>query len=688
MFEEQYRRDNDRLHAREELLMEIKKKAAASEPPKARRVFMRYGAIAAALLLVIGGTAGILLHGGNGGQSAAPMALSAEQATDTRAAETSDGMVVLNDYDDLYSLLMETRNAYMRGVSMNETSGSDMLFEAVPTDEPAAEEAAMDAAGDNVIAAAPMAEMNGAGGEDYTETNVQVKGVDEADIIKTDGQYIYYLTGEELIIARADGENTRILSRTAYAAADAFSAAYYGAQEMFLQNGCVAILASGSASVLTKDRQFYQDQTSVLLYDVSNPARPKLKKTLGQSGYYLSSRMVDGVLYLVTTQYVWNVMEGVPVSFAPSTWRDGSYETVAVSNIYVPDRGLTDCYTIVSSIDMQQADAIDEVKAVLGNGGSIYCSGDRMLLAASDWTSETSDIAPDETGKNVQITKSGSRTSLVLFSLDKGRIEKLADCTLNGQLLNQFSMDEYEGVFRIVTTVDNYTEKIYTDGIDTYEYEDERYNCLYTLSASLEPLGALENLAKDEEVKSVRFDGDIAYFVTFRQTDPLFTVDLSDPAKPAVMSTLKIPGFSSYLHVYADGRLLGVGYDADENTGWQQGVKLTMFDTSDKADVKELTTKLLKADWTPVGYNHKSILVDAKRNIIAFPADDCYYVFSYDEATGFTQEGKLASGSGGWGENLRGLFIGDMLYICSSTRLTVISLPGFTEVKTLEFAAG
>lgn len=670
--------------------MEIKRKAAPPEPLRTRRAFIRYGAIAAALLLVIGGAAGLLLRGGagSGNGNDAPMMFSAEVA-ETRAAEDGDtnGMLVLNDYDELYALLMETRNPHMRDLASGaDTSGA--VPEPMETGAPVPAEPAMDNGGEKPLSAKPVGEMNGAGGEDYTETNVQVKGVDEADIIKTDGQYIYYLTGEELIIARADGENTRILSRTAYAAADAFSAAYYGAQEMFLQNGCVAILASGSASVLTKDRQFYQDQTAVLLYDVSNPARPKLKKTLGQSGYYLSSRMVDGVLYLVTTQYVWNVMEGVPVSFAPSTWRDGSYETVAVSNIYVPDRGLTDCYTIVSSIDMQQADAIDEVKAVLGNGGSIYCSGDRMLLAASDWTSETGDIAPDETGKNVQITKSGSRTSLVLFSLDKGRIEKLADCTLNGQLLNQFSMDEYEGVFRIVTTVDNYTEKIYTDGIDTYEYEDERYNCLYALNASLEPLGALENLAKDEEVKSVRFDGDIAYFVTFRQTDPLFTVDLSDPAKPAVMSTLKIPGFSSYLHVYADGRLLGVGYDADENTGWQQGVKLTMFDTSDKADVKELTTKLLKADWTPVGYNHKSILVDAKRNIIAFPADDCYYVFSYDEATGFTQEGKLASGSGGWGENLRGLFIGDMLYICSSTRLTVISLPGFAEVKTLEFAAG
>ncbi len=285
--------------------MEIKKKAAASEPLRTRRAFMRYGAIAAALLLVIGGTAGLLLRGGagSGNGNDAPMMFSAEVA-ETRAAEDGDtnGMLVLNDYDELYALLMETRNPHMRDLASGaDTSGA--VPEPMETGAPVPAEPAMDNGGEKLLSAKPVGEMNGAGGEDYTETNVQVKGVDEADIIKTDGQYIYYLTGEELIIARADGENTRILSRTAYAAADAFSAAYYGAQEMFLQDGCVAILASGSASVLTKDRQFYQDQTSVLLYDVSNPARPKLKKTLGQSGYYLSSRMVDGVQSRLVDQW-------------------------------------------------------------------------------------------------------------------------------------------------------------------------------------------------------------------------------------------------------------------------------------------------------------------------------------------------------------------------------------------------
>lgn len=265
--------------------MEIKRKAAPPEPLRTRRVFMRYGAIAAALLLVIGGTAGILLRGGagSGNGNDAPMMFSAEVA-ETRAAEDGDtnGMLVLNDYDELYALLMETRNPHMRDLASGaDTSGA--VPEPMETGAPVPAEPAMDNGGEKLLSAKPVGEINGAGGEDYTETNVQVKGVDEADIIKTDGQYIYYLTGEELIIARADGENTRILSRTAYAAADAFSAAYYGAQEMFLQNGCVAILASGSASVLTKDRQFYQDQTAVLLYDVSNPARRSSRKRSGRA---------------------------------------------------------------------------------------------------------------------------------------------------------------------------------------------------------------------------------------------------------------------------------------------------------------------------------------------------------------------------------------------------------------------
>ena len=134
-------------------------------------------------------------------------------------------------------------------------------------------------------------------------------------------------------------------------------------------------------------------------------------------------------------------------------------------------------------------------------------------------------------------------------------------------------MDEYKNVFRFVTTVNTWQQRVYTDGVDTYEYDSANTNALYTLDKDLAILGKIENLAKDETVQSVRFDGDIGYFVTFRQVDPLFAVDLSNPAYPRVLDALKIPGFSEYLHVFKDNLLLGIGYNADEDSGGLQGVK-------------------------------------------------------------------------------------------------------------------
>jgi len=171
--------------------------------------------------------------------------------------------------------------------------------------------------------------------------------------------------------------------------------------------------------------------------------------------------------------------------------------------------------------------------------------------------------------------------------------------------------------------------------------------------------------------------------VTFRQTDPLFTVDLADPANPKLLSTLKIPGFSEYLHGFGEGRLLGIGYDADEKTGWRQGVKLTMFDTAVKSDVSELHTKILSADSTPVGSNHKAILVDVTRSLIAFPADDCYYVFTYSDTEGFVQRGKLQTEHWGW--QLRGVRIGEHLYICSESAITVIALSDCSVLTRAEY---
>ena len=245
-------------------------------------------------------------------------------------------------------------------------------------------------------------------------------------------------------------------------------------------------------------------------------------------------------------------------------------------------------------------------------------------------------------------------------------------------------MDEYKDVFRVVTSVNSWQQRIYTDGVDTYEYDSTNTNSLYTLDADLNILGKIENLAKDEYVQSVRFDGDIGYFVTFRQVDPLFAVDLSNPAAPRVLDALKIPGFSEYLHVFMDNLLLGIGYNADESTGRTQGVKLSMFDTSNKANVTQITTASVDASWTIVGNNHKAILVDAEKNLIAFPADSSYFIYRYTTDKGFELAAKVSMTADLSSWNLRGLFIGNYFYVLGDSGVTVISLVDFTTLTTVK----
>jgi uncharacterized secreted protein with C-terminal beta-propeller domain len=276
------------------------------------------------------------------------------------------------------------------------------------------------------------------------------------------------------------------------------------------------------------------------------------------------------------------------------------------------------------------------------------------------------------------------KTKLVLFKIDGGSITEKASATVPGMLKNQFSIDEYKGAFRIVTTVQTYITKIYTDGEDTYDYVNLRANALYTLDGNLNVLGRIEDVAKDEVVYSVRFDGDIGYFVTFRQVDPLFAVDLSDPRAPRIIGSLKIPGFSDYMHVYKDGLLFGFGHDADEKDGRVRGLKLSMFDVSDPANLNEIHTKKLDAYWSDASYNHKAILVNADRSLIAFPAEGAYYVYGYDKQTGFYQKAKIDAGDNLWDGSLRGLFIGECFYVCSAERITAYALSDFVKLASLK----
>jgi uncharacterized secreted protein with C-terminal beta-propeller domain len=206
----------------------------------------------------------------------------------------------------------------------------------------------------------------------------------------------------------------------------------------------------------------------------------------------------------------------------------------------------------------------------------------------------------------------------------------------------------------------------------------------------------VDDLAPDEEVYSCRYMGDVAYFVTFRNTDPLFSVDLSDKRRPKVMGKLKIPGFSNYLHPYADGLLFGLGSDADEETGAVGSLKVSMFDNSDPYDVTEKDKLILDgASYTYAAENHKAVLVDARRSLVAFPADEGYVILNYDRGTGFSRVMDVRLDPAGyddpwyWYGGLRGVFIGEVFYVVAPDSIHAYDMAdGFRAVDSVSLGSG
>ncbi len=188
-------------------------------------------------------------------------------------------------------------------------------------------------------------------------------------------------------------------------------------------------------------------------------------------------------------------------------------------------------------------------------------------------------------------------------------------------------------------------------------------------------VGTIDDLAPDERIYSVRFMGDTGYFVTYRETDPLFSVDLSDPSNPQVMDALKIPGFSNYLHFYSDNLLLGLGEENNPNTGDFMGLKLSMFDISDPYDIREIDkTVLPEAYYAPAQYNHKAFLIDPERNLMGFYIEcydkekyehsENYVIYSYIPGSGFVQQFSCnITDDSPYTEFIRGIYIGDYLYL-------------------------
>lgn len=682
MFEKKYKADNERIEPTRESLLSLsykmkREQAKKKDKKKAVRWIRPAAAVAAALVVLLGCFQIFRSLTPRDGQI--PMAgagAAGEAEVSQQQAQSPE------DYSRVYAQIKELKE------KERENGGDSDIgiytpalgMDGIPEAE---EENAVNTAGSGSPYDDSSAE------KDYSDTNNQVEGVQEADIIKTDGEYIYAAVDGDVYLLRENGGNPEILSKIEKKAGtelDEKDGAHEA--EEYVNN----IYVTETRLVLMKytvDYSTYEDAVAedvaiagcyvgqgtytAAVYDIADRSHPVLLNELGQSGTLISSRMVGDILYLVYSYYVpGEIDETDPSTYVPALYLGDAKTEVAADDIMLLGEPGAAQYLTVSSIDVGSPAEFLDTQSILGCGSDIYCNSETLVVALTTME-ETNDVSKD-------------KTELFRFSLKDGAVTMESQGSVPGYVLNQFSMDEYNGYFRIVTT-ENVTHYFNEGGIASAEQEKTR-NHLFVLDESMNIVGSIEDLARGESIYSARFMGDTGYFVTYRQVDPLFTVDLSTPSEPKILSELKVPGFSNYLHPFGDGLLLAFGQNSDEESGEIQGLKLSMFDTSDPAAVAEKHSELLgkKYMWSNAIGNHKAILVDSEKNLIGFPAENEYMLYSYSPESGFQKIAQLtleADGPGDMDYDLRGFYVDDVFYLYSPSGLAAFSMEDFSRISTL-----
>ena len=508
---------------------------------------------------------------------------------------------------------------------------------------------------------------------DFSNTTEQVEGVSEADIVKTDGKYIYYIKGTTFSIFSAEGEASKLLSKTE------LSREYttdYG--DMFLK---------GDRAIILQPDHYNKAKSSVLIliYDISDPKNPKQIAQVCQDGIYNSARMVGDYMYLISNCHinVYEIDKDDPTTFVPTTEVNDVCKPVPADSIYrYEQKNYNSQYTVIGSYNYKDG-AMCDTASLLGGTDNIYCSQGNIILADTQYN-DTSDDTESYVAEKTVVSRLAIKT---------GTIEYKTSGEVDGTLENQFFIDEYNDYFRFVTTATVTTQvkqKFDNSEHEIISYSRDTTARLTVLDSELKKVGEITNLAKGERVYSVRFMGDTAYFVTFRQTDPLFSADLSDPTNPKILGELKIPGFSEYMYPYGDGLLLGFGMDADENTGRTRDLKLSMFNITDPTNVTEQDKTIIDGyEYSPALNNHKAMLVHKDKNLIGFAATDDYsngkyVIFKYTDE-GFVKAATLTIESDYKYamDDVRGLFVGDAFYIVSKNALQVFDINTFLQIAKI-----
>ncbi len=606
---------------------------------------------------------------------------------------------------------------------------------------------------------------------DFSSTNIQVAGVDEADLIKTDGRYAYALTEKEVLIIDAyPADKAEIKSRIVLRDQP---------QQIFI-NGQYLTVMGADQSIKTNPTYLKfrarNNFTFFKVFDVSDKANPKLVRDLSYEGDYHNSRMIGDYVYLLVANRVYNYFYSgdiaVPRAFNKGKevrFCEGGLRCPPVYYFDLPYRSFNFMNVVAVNVKDNNQNPNNEVY-LLSDGQEIFVSEKNLYITYPKYLDEDelvvealSDLVltrlPQEYQTVIkkinevdeQVLSQSEKTQKILsiynwygnglpeadhdkfskelmakvrekykalaselektvihkIAIDKEKITYKTAAEVNGQVLNQYSMDEKDGYFRIATT----KNRSWSQFLE--ESEQESYSNLYVLDADLKPAGAVEKIAKGERIYSVRFMGDRAYMVTFQQVDPLFVIDLKDPRKPFIAGELKVPGFSNYLHPYDENTLIGLGKDTSDEEGRVRtgGIKLSLFDVNDITNPKEIDTLIMgeSGSYSIAENEPKAFLFSREKSLLAIPvsiyekkggdypqfAQNSSAVIKADKS-GFTLRGYLDHSDGSIGESeywwgrdyydtsvKRNFYISDTLYTFSSRYLQANRLDNLEQIKRL-----
>ena len=546
---------------------------------------------------------------------------------------------------------------------------------------------------------------------DYSTTNVQVENVDEADIVKTDGEYIYSLSNDTVYITYArDAKNMTVVSKIQEAGSNVYP------EDLIIQNNKLIVISGDYKATFVK------------VFDLADKVNPKRIKAFKINKKYYTSRYINGILYVISSGYLDDEknLQYVEDGQNVNPENPEAYKIKDINSKY---------QTVIASYNLNEVDSKIKVQSYLMDVENAYISEHNMYLIDNGYSGESNPTLGDLYGikgvfglRDIEYESRSTNSTIYKFNFkEDGTVGYQTKNTVEGRTIDQFSLDEKDGNLRIA---------LYTnDG-----------SRVVVLDENLKQLGETMNLAEGERMYSARFMGDRAYLVTYKTIDPLFSIDLSDPRNPKVLGELKIPGYSTYLQPYDENHLIGFGFQTEEKVRRNSygrvvstsssitGMKMALFDVSDISNPKVLSEEVIGDSRTnsTILENHKALLFDKEKNLLAIPiknyTDDLsmvenddisgletsyknklrnrsynkigYAVYNIDLTNGFKFKGLITHDaidekndtsysyytySKSYTSDIRGLYIDNTLYTVSEEEIKANDLETLEEIKEVMF---